>query len=1157
MEDSNPGTPSAPAQSGNEDAMDAAIAALESTIEKLSRDKSEKASAQDASGLEGLDEKLSSPDVAGKLFHDDEILAAALANSASKINTLETAIASKMQHQVSINSESAEHNIESDGSELSVASLAGNIRDILLSTSDSPAVALKCANIDCPCEQRYIADNGDVYDFCCRTCSRGTACDENVHHKDWHLYGDGGNDSKPQEVPLPPTPNSAYSISNESDGLMKRTSSVSDRDGADVHDVPAQSLANNPVVKKILEGPNVYRPMAELKKAGYGVNLGDNDDGGGVGLGMAMHTKVLPVHALIAGSDKEKIMLHVALNSSIGTVKAMLADLTSIPVERQQLMLRGIGRMMMNDWRLESYPNIWEDGVILMDITPRDASEVSFSQTWTAPSVNTDSKSIDEQHPNNLHIAKTGVNVRHNVLLPPAMPVPSATTAATFGSPGDIGPPVSDQGIDIEEEIEADFNLEYGRRLTVQFENTAFQLAAQDTELMLSAEAFIKICADNEINIAQDFAQLIEQIITQAQECTMMATESNMTVRESTQALMDLQQTVLHNCTSQFWTSMQHVLFTQVLPVVKIQWEADQTANAVDSGVDIPCLATLKVTLTLLSRTKGQRAVIQKDINNKNKMCELIKLDVIKITSSEPSMLIKYPTAALLKTRKDFLLSKLDGILKDIATLRSFQANYQNETAEHFASHYQIPQLVSAERRVDAKGYNVPATLMVERGQKPDQKLAEEFIAATRTFMLGFPASFDTLIPMLFAIIDTVTQGTFTWFPPDQNDDGSFSELPITPDLRVVYQAQNNAFYDILLAKQSRLVLSTHRSATVGGVFSKNKRKQFSSSKGDGMRTFLLIIMKHYSTSYDAQQKTKRQLEHSGHGFTDGSIIDRIALIRKDAIPDGVQHKIQLPFEIVRKNAIALSTRMPELQTITAKYLDFDVPSHESDALHVLDELYGDVVSYLDTWCRGKPEPPALIHMACTEGVALFNASFALTGTTDVHANVAGSFGSRKQRDFEEGTGTWVCGQLSCNTIVSDRSQQQTLTWQKANTHLQPMHHRCLCKAHYKELCKNGTIKLEGNHILKATQKQLDDSKRIREKFKAKPGNRASAKAAVVTDPKIEGGTDDFAAWQMAKKAMEEEAAKPKPKPTESTNMDRVNAYRAQMKQAQSNRAGR
>ena len=1149
-EDSNPGTPSAPAQFDNDDAIDAKIAAIESTIEKLIRDKSAKASAQTTSGLEGLDEKLSSPDVAGKLFHDDENPAAAFASSASKTNTLETAIASKMEHQVS-NSESADHNIESAGSELSAESLAGNIRDILL--TDSPA--LKCANIDCPCEQRYDADGGVVFDYCCRTCSLGAACDGNVHYKNWHLYGDGGNDSKPQEVPLPPTPNSAYSISNESDGIMKRTSSVSDRDGVDVHDVPAQPLANHPVVKKILEGPNdvVHGPMAELKEAGQGVNLGDNDDGGGVGLGMSTHTKVLPVHTLIAGSNNEKIMLHVAPNSSIGTVKAMLADLTSIPVERQQLMLRGTGSIMMNDWRLDMmhYPTVWNDGVVLMTITPCDTSEVTSSQAWTAPSAKFDSNSIDERHPNNLHIAKTGVNIRNNVLLPPA------TTAPTFGSPGDIGPSVLDQDIDLDEEIEADFNLEFGRRLTVQFESTEFQLAAQDTELMLSSEAFIKICADNDINITQDFAQLIEQIITQAQECTMMATESNMTVRESTQALMDLQQTVLHNCTSQFWTSMQHVLFTQVLPVVKIQWEADQTANAVDSGIDIPCLATLKVTLTLLSRNKGQRAVIQKDINNKNKMCELIKLDVIKITSSEPSMLIKYPTAALLKTRKDFLLSKLDGILKDIATLRSFQANYQNETAEHFASHYQIPQLMSAERRVDPKGYNVPATLMVERGQKPDQKLAEEFIAATRTFMLGFPASFDTLIPMMFAIIDTVTQGTFTWFPPDQNDDGSFSELPITSDLRVVYQAQNNAFYDILLAKQSRLVLSTHRSATVGGVFSKNKRKQFSSSKGDGMRTFLLIIMKHYSTSYDAQQKTKRQLEHSGHGFTDGSIIDRIALIRKDAIPDGVQHKIQLPFEIVRKNAIALSTRMPELQTITAKYLDFDAPSHETDALHVLDELYGDVVSYLDTWCRGKPEPPALIHMACTEGVALFNASFALTGTTDVHANVAASLVSRKQRDFEEGTGTWVCGQLSCKTIVSDRSQQQTLTWQKANTHLQPMHHRCLCKAHYKELCKNGTIRLEGNHILKATQKQLDDSKRIREKFKAKPGNRASAKAVVAPDLKSEGSTDDFAAWQMAKKAMEDETAKPKPKPAESTNMDRVNAYMAQMKQARSNRAGR
>ena len=119
------------------------------------------------------------------------------------------------------------------------------------------------------------------------------------------------------------------------------------------------------------------------------------------------------------------------------------------------------------------------------------------------------------------------------------------------------------------------------------------------------------------------------------------------------------------------------------------------------------------------------------------------------------------------------------------------------------------------------------------------------------------------------------------------------------------------------------------------------------------------------------------------------------------------------------------------------------------------------------------------------------------------------------------------------------------------------MHHRCLCKAHYKELCKNGTIRLEGNHILKATQKQLDDSKRIREKFKAKPGNRASAKAVVAPDLKSEGSTDDFAAWQMAKKAMEDETAKPKPKPAESTNMDRVNAYMAQMKQARSNRAGR
>ena len=98
-------------------------------------------------------------------------------------------------------------------------------------------------------------------------------------------------------------------------------------------------------------------------------------------------------------------------------------------------------------------------------------------------------------------------------------------------------------------------------------------------------------------------------------------------------------------------TNIRLIEQAQVLPVVKIQWEADQTANAVDSGIDIPCLATLKVTLTLLSRNKGQRAVIQKDINNKNKMCELIKLDVIKITSSEPSMLIKYPTAALLKTR--------------------------------------------------------------------------------------------------------------------------------------------------------------------------------------------------------------------------------------------------------------------------------------------------------------------------------------------------------------------------------------------------------------------------------------------------------------------------------------------------------------------------
>ena len=60
-EDSNPGTPSAAAQFDNDDAIGAKIAALESTIEKRSRDKSAKASAQTASGLEGLDEKLSSP----------------------------------------------------------------------------------------------------------------------------------------------------------------------------------------------------------------------------------------------------------------------------------------------------------------------------------------------------------------------------------------------------------------------------------------------------------------------------------------------------------------------------------------------------------------------------------------------------------------------------------------------------------------------------------------------------------------------------------------------------------------------------------------------------------------------------------------------------------------------------------------------------------------------------------------------------------------------------------------------------------------------------------------------------------------------------------------------------------------------------------------
>ena len=37
-EDSNPGTPSAPAQFDNDDAIDAKIAAIESTIEKLIRD---------------------------------------------------------------------------------------------------------------------------------------------------------------------------------------------------------------------------------------------------------------------------------------------------------------------------------------------------------------------------------------------------------------------------------------------------------------------------------------------------------------------------------------------------------------------------------------------------------------------------------------------------------------------------------------------------------------------------------------------------------------------------------------------------------------------------------------------------------------------------------------------------------------------------------------------------------------------------------------------------------------------------------------------------------------------------------------------------------------------------------------------------------------
>jgi len=53
-EDSNPGTPSAPAQFDNDDAIDAKITAIESTIEKLIRDKSAKASAQTTSGLEGL-----------------------------------------------------------------------------------------------------------------------------------------------------------------------------------------------------------------------------------------------------------------------------------------------------------------------------------------------------------------------------------------------------------------------------------------------------------------------------------------------------------------------------------------------------------------------------------------------------------------------------------------------------------------------------------------------------------------------------------------------------------------------------------------------------------------------------------------------------------------------------------------------------------------------------------------------------------------------------------------------------------------------------------------------------------------------------------------------------------------------------------------------
>ena len=714
--------------------------------------------------------------------------------------------------------------------------------------------------------------------------------------------------------------------------------------------------------------------------------------------------------------------------------------------------------------------------------------------------------------------------------------------------------------IDDDETIETAARM--ARRTTERFDTMDFQRLVPAGSTLLSAEAFSSICTHCDNDLMQNLMSVVECVIVQTEQAVNTSNSKDLSVAESKAALTEVQRSLMRMVTDKTWECFQNIVYSDVLPTVKQAWNDETKSKQIgSSNAPSATLIKLQSTLEVLNTTMTQSAGLKKDISKKNDVQEILRRERVGIDRKDPAFIALYPSQEEQVQRLADVDAKLTQVTTDIEALKQFARSYDDRQSDYFEDVYKIARLTANERRVDAGTYKVPQKLMVEPGCFGDSKLVEEFIAGTRNFLLAYPKAFSCVIPMLIAVIEMVELGNYDWFPPDVSDPTTFHEgkTVMQDAVSQAYMAQSRVLFDILQAKHGRLVAQTERYTTVGGVF--GKRIQFRSSKGDGVRTFMHIIMAHFSTSYDDIEKIKRKIVWCSSGFTDGPIAKTIEMIREHAIPQSIKHNLQYEYAIVRKVAIALAERMPAAMHVVARYYKCEDAAFEHNSISQLDALFSDMLAFLKQHHKGQPDPPAVVNFANNddgaEGVMFFQACYAgvmnfpSNSTSMGHTAAAGLSNTKGgQAKYAEGTGNWICGCQSCNKVVSEFAQSITSKWQADNPQWGPKYwHRCLCKACYTTMITKGQIKLEGGHILNPTKKQADRAKNLKRNGKvAVMAQKAGVATAAAVAAELQ--SKDFLEFQQVKKVMadEEKAIAAKEVKQDPSQISRINAYRALIK---------